>query len=477
VRLRALTVYLWPLSVLVILAGFAWLTRHPDAEIVRRAQEWPGVGSLAARFRQAYLPPARPLPPARLAPPAAGAASDHLEAQVVPPDAEAVDARPYVWIEPGTPILAEPCPGAPLLETSRSLANLSLLERRGDWYRIRKLRPGERPLEGWVHLEGYREPSPEVLRQPEPVLPLPAAPPDPERIAAARELMRSGVVERRCGDHPLYSDIEDEGFLAVCGRLVEELEQTYTRRYGLEPVSPAREAILLFGREADYRRFRDREGVQYEGNLAHALPARGYVALYVGQRSKQAIQETLVHELAHLRNRRSLGPALPPWLREGIADDLAESRIDDDGSLHPGLLGGEMRSGGGEVVRRGGLAAVLILQEAVDADRLPRPIELVRFDDQEFYAAGRSQLHYAYSSFWVRYLLSDFDRGLAAGFRRFLRQVADGERLHEELLRARLERDWRALDTGFRAWLRLQYLMPTNELRNQRADSETPEQR
>lgn len=55
---RFLKAVLPPLALVVFLSlllGFAWLSQNPDSPHLEKAQEWPVVGSLAQRFREAYL--------------------------------------------------------------------------------------------------------------------------------------------------------------------------------------------------------------------------------------------------------------------------------------------------------------------------------------------------------------------------------------------------------------------------------------
>jgi hypothetical protein len=454
------------LVLLVILGTIAWLTQHPEAEVVRQAQEWPVVGPLAKWFRQAYLP--SPKPPAHdaiVADDPELVSADEVEVVVVSPSPDEVGARPQVWVPAGTPVYAEPDATSSVLETLPSLSNLSRLEQRGDWYRVRRPRTGQPPLKGWVFLEDYQVPQADLLRQPDPVLPLPAASPDAGRVAAARALMTAGGVAMECGVYPLYTDVEETGFSSLCARLVRQLEALYAERYGLQPVSPPAEAILAFRRQEAYEIFRDHEGVDVESSLAHASPPRGYLALPVNAGDRTETLAVLVHELTHLLNRRSIGPALPPWLGEGLADDLAASRIDSDGSLHPDTLGGERWEGENSVVRWGGLASIILIREALDRDQLPTLEELVLLDRQEFHRTENARLHYALSSFWVRYFASGFEPSLRTGFRTFLRDVASGQPLTEELLLTRLGSDWKELESSFRLWVRLQYIPPPNETR------------
>jgi len=458
---RGLTALGSIVAILALLAGYAWLTQNPAAGILEEAESWPWIGPLASRFRQAYLPP-EPSPSGR-----SPAIDKGPRVVVIQPQPEDVQASPYVWVQPGSKLYEGPDRKSAVLQTVTSIRNLSIVEQRGDWYRVRVHRTGERSLLAWVWLEDYQDPSPQVLRQPEPVLPLPAKPADPERISAARQLMEKGGMQVDCGLYPMFTDAVYKALVERCPRVTQGLEDTYRQRYGLEPVSPPAEAIFLFRRVPDYRLFRDREQVPFASNRAHASPAAGYVALYQGERSLRDILGTLVHELTHLLNRRSLGPALPSWLNEGIADDLADSRMGEDGSIDPGELGGESGIQGRRVTRRGGVAAAIHLQDAMKDDDLPTLAALIEMDRQQFHEPGRAQLHYALSSFWVRYLLSGVDPDLKVGFRAFLQDVGNGEPLTEEQLLERLGRDWQDLEPGFRNWLRLQFLTPPSETRDE----------
>ena len=445
----------WIVVPLIVLAGVAWLTQNPEAKLVEQAQEWPVVGGLAKAFRRAYLPP----PPATE--PLATSSEPEIEV-LAPPPVDSSESR-YVWVQPGVSLHAEPDFQSPILETVTSIRNLSVIRRSGDWYWVWVPRSGARPLRAWVRLEDYRHPEPEALLQADPVLPLPAAPPDPERIAIARGQMRDSGVEVGCGPQTIVTDAPETDVVRLCARLTGSLESLYRERYGLEPVGPPAEAILVFGQREAYLAFRDLEPVSLDTGLAHASPGRGYMALYTGQRPTGEVMATLVHESTHLLNRRSLGPALPAWLNEGMADDLAQSRIDTAGRIDPEKLGGEVRQEDGKIVRSGGLAAAIELQEAIRDEALPSLRDLVAMEEQQFHRADRVQLHYALSSLWVRYLVSDADPALRDGFRHFLQDIAGGTALEPELLTDRLARDWDELESDFRIWIHLQFVRPPSE--------------
>ncbi len=410
------------LLVLLLAAGLALglATRFPAAEIIARAEAWPVVGAWAGRFRRAYLPP-----------PAAGAAAAEPgdERASVPPvkvevvqviDPDLVGIKPKVWARPGTPILAAPDLAARELARVKHLFPLSRLERRGDWFRVRYGTRLSGFHKGWVYLPDYRDPTPEELTAPAPVLPLAPVPIAPEARAAAVRHLAETATEDRCGPFALLTDVRDPEPLAVCRRVGSGVEAAHRRRYGLELVGEAAETILLFAREDSFRGFREEAAEGWPGE-AFASAAQGFVAVPVGGRPPAAVESSLIHELTHLLNRRSLGPALPPWLDQGMARDL-------------------------ETVGVGGAARAL----PVPVGRVESLADLFDLDPEVFQA--RARRNYRAAGRWIGYLVDGPDPALADGMKAFLGAVAAGEPIRAELLLAHLGRDWSELEAGFRAW-------------------------
>ncbi len=228
------------------------------------------------------------------------------------------------------------------------------------------------------------------------------------------------------GAYDLYTDVDDAEVLSFLNRVAQGVEASYVERYGLAPIGRAAETIVLYRREADYR------AVQGTWQEIRGLAARGHtgyglVLVYVGSRPAAEVGVTLVHELAHLLNRRAIGPALPPWLDEGIADDLSQCRTDDSGRLILGTLAAVRTDFGETYELRQGLAALSLVATSLAAgDRvLPRVVDLGR---EEFLRGPDIGLHYAESAFLVRCFLADeCGSKSAAGFRLFLRAISAGE--------------------------------------------------
>ena len=282
-------------------------------------------------------------------------------------------------------------------------------------------------------------------------MPLAATPPAEEILNEARELMGEDAREMACGPFRLITDVEGP-LVESCPRLAGQLDRLYAGRTGLEPAGGPAEAILLFNSQGAFSVFRTRVFPESRRH-AFASPARGFVAVAAGGRIVEQIQATLVHELVHLMNRRFLGPALPSWLDEGLAGELAMSRIAEDGALAPASLGrweagtGRARLMGGGRIELGGL------RTSMRRGDLPTLETLVRLDRAGFQTEERFQTHYSLSAFWVRYLLSGESLAGEDGFRSFLAAVAEGQPLDESLLLTNLGTGWPELETGFRRWL------------------------
>jgi hypothetical protein len=440
---------------LALLAGFAWLTRHPDAEILERATDWPWVGEWARSFREAYLPPEAPEELDAESSGDEGPEIVYVDAPGLAAEApdDLLGARPIVWVEDGTPLLAEPEEGADVIERTDGIANLRVFERRGDWFDVRYRR-----TRGWVYLEDYEESDePPLGSEPLPPGPLEARAPDPERVQFARALLGAGEVTIEVGPYAGYTDARRPELEALLDRVLRRLEAVYLDRYGLDPVGEPGGVLVLFGDPDDFARYSDRE-LGIPGLTAAGVASSGIVAIVVGQRRDDEIAATAVHEVTHLLNRRSLGPALPAWLEEGLADDLAQSEIDPDGTLVTERLGGVSlrRFDGWEW--RGALASALALREAVDQGRLRPLAELTALDWREFVSEEPERPNYAQASFWLRFLLEDPE--LSVGLRAYLAGVAAGASAEGEELRRHLGRSWERLDADFERWIRLRFHDP-----------------
>ena len=436
---------------LVILAGLAGVTRFPDAPLVIRVSEWPVAGPWIERLANLYRHDA----PLESRVRARDITGDQIEV-VYDIDIEQYEARPRVWATPGNVFFREPSQSAKRLAVVGSYTNLLLFERRGDWYRVRY---GDE--KGWIHLPGYQESTePPLGGEPDRVVPVPSAPPDAEVLSLALTKLDRAAgpgAAGALGPYALYTDVEDDELLAFLSRVAEQVEPAYEKRYGVVPLAGAREAIVLFRSQERYLSYQ-RTVPGIADVAAPGVVHEGVVATYSEGREPAEIASTVLHELTHLLNRRAVGPALPPWLEEGLADDMGQSHIDESGRLTAGRLGGYFRRSAKNLVWSGGRASAIELARTLDSGNLLSVEALVELDWSEFQEDGERTLRYSQSSFFIRSLLDSPDAELAKRFRLFLADTASGQPLTPERLRKRLGRSWSSLDARLASFVRLQVI-------------------
>jgi hypothetical protein len=430
---------------IAILAGGIWLGLHPGSPLVAKAAGWPVVGPVARALHadarpleRPYALPGEPGAPAASSPPSLSAGGPE---PVLEPERER-----RIAVRPGTVLLAEPRAGAERIFVVPAMSYLKVVDRRPDWLRVLYERKS-----GWVPDPDRSSAEPPLGSAPEPLRPVAGRAPDAQRLALARAGLAPPEISGHLGPYALYTDVRDESDLAFLDRVAAGLDGTYRGRYGVAPGGSPAEAVVLFTKEDAYRSFQNREealaGLSSTGHSGY-----GIVALWDGNRPGEEVGATLAHELAHLLNRRALGPALPSWLDEGIADDLSLSKIDASGRLVPGTLGGVTVRAERRIEMYGARASLFDLAAAMDEKR-ERPLpELLAMDWSEFVREDPTR-SYAESAFWVRYLLDGEGGALAGGFRDFLRGIAGGGSRDPEALREKLGRSWDELESGFRKWV------------------------
>lgn len=429
---RAWVTYSVFLAFLGAFGFFAWLTHHPDSDVLRWAEQRSWLEPWVRRFRSLYVP------------------AERTAADSGPVDRYDIGTNPYadipkdgVWAVGGTTIHTAPDPEARVLDTVRQVSFLAVLERRQDWARIRR----DTGVVGWIFDDG----SPPWGEEPAPPLPLPGRPPQPEYLALAQELLGQAGRRGVLGPYDLYTDCSDPRLLELLDVLARQVEDAYRTRYGVAPVGAPAEAVVLFAREEPYRSFQAAWG-PLAGLEATGLAGRGMVALYRADRPDSDVVATLLHEWGHVLSRRALGPALPPWLDEGLADDLSYSEVGEQGRLQPERYGLVTRRHENWIEMRGAAASYNLVSRALSEGRLLPFSSLVKMPWEEFVGAEDSGLRYAQSAFLVRYLL-DEESGSPESFRGFLAHVSRGEPADGASLLAYLEREWRELELGFRGWI------------------------
>ncbi len=352
------------------------------------------------------------------------------------------DDQPLIPIAGGSELLLAPDPAARVLEVLPE-ARLPLLESSGRWVKVRY---GEQI--GWVDLEGGRAPG--------------EAPPV-KVVVAEPEAQPLGLgddwPESELGPYKLFSKVEDAALIDDLRRVAGEHARVYAERYGLPVDAELAGSVVLFaGRRAFLEYQRSHGHGEAEGRLQAYFHSPETIFMYRGRGSRTLLAATLIHELTHLVNWRTLRDggrrpaAMPPWLEEGMAEDLTLSRL----ARRAGRL--EVEPLTSSNLRYGQrLGAVMIrLEQGIGLDGTAPSLPRLLAMDKDAFLATSGEIHYLMSALWLRYLLSGTEPGLADGFRAFLASVAGGGDPDAEVLRAHLGASWESLAGGFRGWLREQ---------------------
>lgn len=353
-----------------------------------------------------------------------------------------------VSVVEGTRVRAQPSATARSLTVVDAPQTLEVLEVKDGWVRVRF-----GSFSGWLRPEGDGG---------EPGQPERPASRDEGRLGRAVKAFPRPVVPRPFGPFELHSDVASARVLSLLERTASGLPAVYSVRYGVRPVPvDGRDAIVLFARTSDYEALvAGEEPLARTGPRGHA--GRGVAVLSVASEGVDGTRGLLVHEIAHLLNRRALGQLLPPWLEEGIAEDLAICRFGPDGSVLPDTVRVEVertrertadsgRSRLREVVRQSGpLVSVAALAAKARRDELPPLATLLTMPADEFVSKEERGRSYPMAALFVRFLLSDGLPGSRDAFRGFLDGVAKGESPSHLRLLQSLGTDLPALDAAFR---------------------------
>lgn len=426
------------LGILAVFVGFVAMTRRPDHAAFQWLAQRPVVGPVFDEVRRPYLRREGGANRREASSDSSSGTTDHDDA-TSPIDTE--------WIGIGARIHARP-DEATVLDITQRLANYRVQTRRGSWVEI-ELGDGST---GWVDRARPRDLTPPLGEATEPPGPLRARPADAARLDLVREAMGPSSRRLEIGGYEVWTDVEGrERLFEALGARLDRAESDYEALYGRRPVGTPAESLVLLATVDEYLAVQEQvqglEGIR--GSLGHA--AGGLAVAAVGRRARGDVESTVLHEVGHLLNRRALGPSLPAWLSEGLAEHFS--------SLGPALLRGTRperaarfrRVEGSTVLYSGPRAGLRLLAERARVGRLPDLRELVEIDADLFVRGSEAPLRYAAASFFIDFLLRD--EALAERFRAFLDDVAAGGAVDAAALGGRLGRDWSFLDLQFNQWL------------------------
>jgi hypothetical protein len=276
------------------------------------------------------------------------------------------------------------------------------------------------------------------------------APRDIGRIELARRHLGQSQFQARLADLFLLTDVSSPRLLKGLDRLASQVPALYAEHTGQDPSSDDGGLVALFSREEDYRAFESDLGMDPLELAGHATP--GLVALFVGDRDRRLIETTFIHELVHLLNFRIFGGRLPPWLEEGLAEEMTLARVGASGklTLPPLELPDPRRAN--RVVLHGPLATLSDLVDAWDRERLPSLRNSLEVDRPGFQRSPERRRLYALFAFWVHYLATQREPGSVL-LPDFLAAVREGGPTDPASVAASFGTSWDQLESGFRIWL------------------------
>ncbi len=441
-RVRELAALGLLLGALAVFSLFAIMTRRPEHPFFHRLERLPVAGPLVELVRLPYR--ARSVP--------RGPRGEPLRRDVVvvlpadrPENAPAPDA---LFVGGGAVLRAAPRSDAAVVLRTVTIGHFLVVERRAPWVLLRA-RGGTL---GWLDESAPRALQPLLGEAPLPPGPLPERPADEERLRLAASAMDRRVHTGSLGPYSLRADFEDPSLFFYLERALAPLEGIYRQRTGRTPVGVPAAVIFFFsGREryaAYASRWRELRGLDSPG---HSSP--GMIVLVREGQGPVDLELTLLHEVTHLLNRRALGPALPPWLDEGLAEELSELGIGlaRGAELERWLLRFRSPTSAG-FEQRGALAGLELVVRALRAGELPSLERLLALDRGGFVndAAARN---YAHAGYLIHYLLTGRGGALAPGWRAFLEDVALGVPPGQDRLEGRLGVRLVELEPELQAWL------------------------
>ena len=259
------------------------------------------------------------------------------------------------------------------------------------------------------------------------------------------------------------TDVANERLLQHLERVATALPGAFATRFGLQAIASG--SIFVFGRERDFRTWlKTQHGV--EDARVEGFAASGTASLYLGHHGVEDVSAMLVHEVTHLLARNAFRRSLPPWLEEGLADELAFNRFTRDGKIvHDSVrISRSARMQSMFPTRRGTRFSSTVSGPGVALLRLSRgslvPLpELLNASQDDFLASAGRQDRYATAAFFVRFLLSAQPER-AQRFRAFLAAGVGGAPMDAAAFEVAMGETVVELDKKYLRWVRQLAMTP-----------------
>jgi hypothetical protein len=227
----------------------------------------------------------------------------------------------------------------------------------------------------------------------------------------------------------------------------------YRERTGLAAEPGPDEAVAIFSNSTRFTAFAEADGSPLLGTRGHA---GGGLAAFATGRNPLETRVLLVHELTHLLSRTALRDAAPPWLDEGLSEDLAWCRVDGAGRLQPGTLDEDDPTAGDTTAigreRSGPRVTVERWLSAARQGRIVPLAALLAPGSRLFLDPGTRRDASTASAMLVRWCLAE--PGRAARFRAYLKAVPHGAPGDLPGLAEALGTDAVSLQKDFLSWVK-----------------------
>lgn len=125
-----------------------------------------------------------------------------------------------------------------------------------------------------------------------------------------------------CRHYRIHSEL-DEPLTSELTRRLDAMYEEYDRRLAefLQNQPRQRLEVYLFQNRDDYQAF---TGITHENSGGVFIPSRHLLAAYLNEQGRDALRRTLQHEAFHQFADQTLGPNIPAWLNEGLAQVFEE---------------------------------------------------------------------------------------------------------------------------------------------------------
>lgn len=228
------------------------------------------------------------------------------------------------------------------------------------------------------------------------------------------------------------------------GRHMDAMFEQYEKRFrGLGEKSVERMPLYLFKTEQQYERFLQEHDIDasHSGGMFFVTHKLQGLATWSDRRSRRKTIEVLQHEGFHQFAWHAIGPSLPVWLNEGLAQYFEHAVIADDGGMSLGLTSRPRIERVKAAIKQG--------------DALP-VIALMRISSVQWTRVLRNnpdKAHLLYAQSWslAYFLIHGDDAEHQPKLLDYLKRLANGDRPDDALLMAfgtdglkPLADDWRA---------------------------------